>query len=102
MNTVMAFSFVLIWHLSVDQNRLEEFMAVTDTELAASRNFEGNIRFDILSDSVKPGQIVFIEEWESQAAQQKYWHWRVENGDVESLQEYLITEPVLNYYEKRK
>jgi quinol monooxygenase YgiN len=100
MTTLLSMALVLLFELRVEPSKTEEFLAYVAQEIAASRNFEGNRRFDILVDRNEPGKIVFYEEWESVEARQRYWSWREARGDKEKLQQYLLSPPIVRSFEK--
>lgn len=100
MTTLLSMAFVLLVELSVQPDKSKDFLAYLGEEIAASRNFEGNQRFDILLDRKEPGKIIFYEQWDSLEAEQRYWSWRVARGDKEKLQQYLLSPPVVRTFEK--
>ena len=98
MNTIAAMAFVMITELTVDPNKIDEFIESANAHLPASLNYEGNIQFKIMVDTAEPNKVLFYEVWESQAAQQQYWAWRVQQGDFETLKQFLIAEPKPKFY----
>ena len=98
MSTLTAMAFVMITELTVDPSKIDDFIQSTNAHLHASENYEGNIQFKIMVDTTEPNKIVFYEVWDSQAAQQQYWNWRVQQGDFDTLKQYLIAEPKLKFY----
>ena len=99
MSTLTALAFVMITELSIDPSKIDEFLAITQQHLPASQNYQGNIQFNVMIDTSDANKVVFYEVWESQAAQQQYWTWRVQQGDFQTLMKYLIAEPVPKFYD---
>lgn len=58
-----------------------------------SRSSAGNMAFDILIDESRPDTVLFYEVWESAEAQKAYMAWRVQRGDLTTLQSFLAGEP---------
>jgi quinol monooxygenase YgiN len=88
-----ADTLVIIAELSIKQEKLEEFLDYTVTNLSISRGAAGNVTFDILIDETHPDQVLFYEVWQSAEAQQAYMAWRVERGDLTILMSFLAGEP---------
>ena len=98
MNSIAILAFVMITALSVDPAKIDEFIQSTNSHLPASLAFEGNIQFKVMVDTTDSNKVLFYEVWESQAAQQKYWAWRVQQGDFDTLKSYLTAEPIPKFY----
>ena len=97
LNAVAAMVLV-IWQLTVDPDRRDEFIEMTAENINESREYEGNIQFDIFVDEEQLDSVVFIERWESEEIRQAYMAYRAERGDIEELQAYLTSPPVISLY----
>lgn len=100
METVIASVLVMIAEFGVVEEKRDEFVELAVANLEASRNYEGNIAFDVLVDESRPGVVVFYEVWESADAQRKYMAWRIGEGDLDKLQAYLTAEPRFMAYSR--
>ena len=100
MNGLVASVLVMIAEFGVEPDRRDEFVDLALANLEASRNYEGNIAFDVLIDETRPGVVVFYEVWEDAEAQQKYMAWRIGQGDLDQLQAYLTAEPKFTAYSR--
>ena len=84
---------VMVAELTIKPGVVEEFLDYTIENLTVSRNYPGNITFDILIDEAQPERVLFYEVWESAKAQQAYMAWRVQAGDLTTLLSFLATAP---------
>lgn len=93
MKHAVAENLVVIAELTVREDRMDAFLDYTVDNLSISRSYPGNVKFDILVDETKPGQVIFYEVWESAEAQQAYMGWRTQAGDLTTLMAFLAAEP---------
>lgn len=93
MNHVFIDNLVMIAELKINPEKLAEFLAYTMENLTISRSYAGNMAFDILIDESRPDTVLFYEVWESAEAQKAYMEWRVQRGDLTTLQSFLAGEP---------
>lgn len=93
MKPEFADGLTMLAELTVKPDKLAEFLNYTIANLAISRAYPGNIRFEILIDEHVPEKVIFYEVWESLEAQQTYMAWRVEAGDLTKLLSLLACEP---------
>jgi quinol monooxygenase YgiN len=84
---------VMLAELTVKPDKLAEFLDYTIANLAVSRSYPGNRRFDILVSEIEPCKVTFYEVWASPEAQQAYMAWRVQVGDLTKLLSLLACEP---------
>lgn len=98
MPLLIALSLLVTSELSIQTEKVEEFLALVQDGLEVSRNFSGNESFDILVDQENPGKILFIEQWESEQHFQEYYQWRAAQGDFEILGEYFSAPPTMHLY----
>jgi len=92
MPLMFAMSLVVISELSVQEDRMSEFLELVGAGLEVSRNFEGNQSFDIVVEEGSD-KVVFVERWETQEDFEKYYQWRMEQGDFEELRTYFSAPP---------
>lgn len=100
MNTLLSMAFVMIVELNIQPPKVEEFLAFANDEIVASRAFEGNLQFEVFVDPAVPGKVIFFQRWESKEAREKYWVWRENVGDVETLNAYLTAPPKFQSYQQ--
>jgi quinol monooxygenase YgiN len=100
MTGVIASIFVLIVELTVVPDQRDEFLEFVHDNLALSREYEGNIQFDVLVSDDRPDTVTFVERWESKEAFETYWAWREETGAVEGLVSYLTEPPKRAEYQQ--
>lgn len=86
-------NLVMLAELTVQPDKIEEFLAYTVENLKLSRSYPGNIEFDILISEAQPDKVIFYEVWESPKAQQDYMAWRIQAGDLTKLLSLLAGEP---------
>lgn len=86
-------TLIVIAELPVKSERREEFLAYAVANLPLSRDYPGNLRFDLLVDPAQPDLVRFYEEWTSHEAQQAYMAWRIAAGDLTVLMSFLAGEP---------
>jgi quinol monooxygenase YgiN len=58
-------NLVMIAELTIKPENLDEFLDYNVENLATSRSYPGNIKFDILIDEARPYTILFYEIWDS-------------------------------------
>jgi quinol monooxygenase YgiN len=86
-------TLVMIAELTIAPGKLDMFLDYTVPNLAVSREWPGNLQFDMLIEADSPQTIRFYEVWESAAAQQAYMAWRVQAGDLTTLMGFLSAPP---------
>ena len=84
---------VMVAELTIASGKLDEFLAYTVPNLAVSRAYPGNLRFDMLIDETRPDTVLFHEAWASADAQQAYMAWRTQAGDLTRLMSFLARAP---------
>jgi quinol monooxygenase YgiN len=88
-------SLVVHNELSIDPARLDEFRTFLDPD--ETRRFPGCKSFTILEDIDSPGRVIFIQEWESREALERYRKWRTESGSRAGLR-VLYVRPAMTTY----
>ncbi|MFK7864311.1 MAG: putative quinol monooxygenase [Pseudohongiellaceae bacterium] len=96
---LITLSLLVVSELSIQEGKEEEFLRLVTDGLEVSRNFQGNQRFDIYAESETPGKILFIEEWTSAEDFQRYYRWRLGNGDFATLSTYFSAPPRMRKYD---
>ena len=100
MTLLILFSLLVTWELSIQENKVEEFLAIVHDGLEVSRDFPGNRGFDIYVEKGNPAKAFFVEQWESIEHFQSYFQWRFERGNFELLEPYFSAPPVMRHYSK--
>lgn len=90
----------VVSELTIKTERLDEFLQWIHSDLENSRSFSGNLQFDVYQNSLENGLVLFIERWESAAAQQDYVAWREQRGDFELMAGYLAAAPKMVNYQQ--
>lgn len=99
MSLIFAMLVIVTSELFIPEEKVEEFLAIVNAGLEISRSFTGNQSFDIYQEADQQGNILFIERWETKAHFQKYYQWRLERGDFDTLGSYFSAPPVIRFYE---
>lgn len=98
MSMLIALSLFVTSELSIQEDRVEEFLTIVGEGLEISRNYSGNLGFDILIDPEQSGKVLFIEQWQSEQHFWAYYNWRAERGDFEALGNFFSAPPVMHFY----
>ena len=64
---------VVVGRVSTDAGKREELVRIGQAVAVASREEPGCISYRVYEDCERPGDFVFVEEWESQAALQEHF-----------------------------
>lgn len=100
MSLMVALSLVVVSELSIYEESMQEFLNVVNAGLEVSREFSGNQGFNIYVDKKTPGKVLFIEQWESEQHFQGYYHWRLDQGDFETIGSFFSAPPVMRFYDE--
>lgn len=65
-----------------------------------TRSFEGCIDLYATQNMDDPQNFVIVETWESRAAYEKYFAWRVERGDIDNMKAIIEGDISLRYFER--
>lgn len=93
MDHALADELEMIAELKIRPGQMDAFLAYTVPNLAISRGYPGNRRFDILMSADQPDTVLFCETWESAEAQRAYMDWRIAAGDLVTLTAFLADQP---------
>jgi quinol monooxygenase YgiN len=85
--------FVAMIEIAVIPEKREEFIALTAEQVPAARAFEGNLQFDVLVDPKRPNIVVYLERWESEDDNKKFFAWWVAKGMTEKLRPLVTAAP---------
>jgi quinol monooxygenase YgiN len=66
--------------------------------LVDTKKFAGCRSVRIMKNKTDPNQLIFIEEWDSEADYQKYIAWRTERGEMDGLAAALTSPPKLEVW----
>lgn len=93
-------TYVCMIRLQVDPARLDEFEALMEVEAPRTRGFDGCRLFEIYRDLDRPGEVTFLEHWESEAKSRAYGQWRAGRGDFEVLGAFFTAPPVTTIHRR--
>jgi len=93
MKHALAENLVMAAELTIKPDKVDEFLDYTVANLKISRDYPGNLAFDILINEAEPERVMFYEVWASAEAQKTYMAWRIEAGDLTKLLSLLAGEP---------
>ena len=85
-------TYVVCMTLSIAVDRYPEFESMMAIEAPLTRAFAGCELFEIYAGE-RPGEIIFLEHWRSQADSQAYTAWRTERGDMARLGAFFTAPP---------
>ncbi len=100
MNPAPLSKIVMIAEFTLKPDQRDAFLAYTTENLALSRNYPGNLAFDILMDEARPDTILFYEVWASAEAQHAYMAWRGKDGGFAKLFSFLAGAPKFSAYRR--
>lgn len=67
--------------------------------LPDTREFDGCIGIYLVKNQDDPQNFVIIEQWDTRAQYEKYFAWRTERGDIDSLVEMIDGEPSIRFFD---
>ena len=79
----------------------EKMLETMKTALVDTRGFEGCQELKSYYET-ETCSLLFIEIWDSAAAQQAYLGWRVESGFIDSVSDDMAAPPVIRTFEIRE
>jgi quinol monooxygenase YgiN len=79
----------------------EKMLEIMKTALVDTRGFEGCQELKSYYET-ETYSLLFIEIWDSAAAQQAYLGWRVESGFIDSVSDDMAAPPVIRTFEIRE
>lgn len=80
---------------------VDDLLATINEQLPATRAYEGCIEVYGYQDQDDPTTILAIQEWESRAHYEKYFEWRVEQGDIETIRP-MVAQPLSKRFFDKK
>jgi quinol monooxygenase YgiN len=63
-----------------------------------TRAFDGCLGIALYAAEHDPAQIIFVEQWASRAAHERYVAWRTERGERDSFDRLCVTAPRVRYF----
>ena len=93
-----ADKIVMIAEFTLKPDQREAFLEYTAENLKFSRDYPGNLAFDILIDEARPDTVLFHEVWASAEAQQAYMAWRATESGFARLFSFLSAPPKFTAY----
>ena len=66
MSITLSFLFTVISELTITEGRMEEFLTLVNSELHASRQYAGNLGFDIYAENESANKVFFVEKWSTE------------------------------------
>jgi len=79
---------------------VDDLLATLNEQLPATRAYEGCIEVYGYQDQDDPTTIMAIQEWESRAHYEKYFEWRVEQGDIETIRPMVAAPLSKRFFDK--
>ena len=84
--------------LKVQPEKIDELINVLkDAIYPDTRKYEGNIDIDTYQNQDIPTDLRILETWESRGHHEKYFAWRQERGDLDTLGSFLSAPPTVAY-----
>ena len=87
----------MILDLPVKPEKRDEFVGVLQGVVPDTRAFDGCQHLEIWTPEDNDGLIQIYEVWESKAHQEKYFAWRVENGLLDAIADFMAGEPAVTW-----
>ena len=91
-------SVAIMWELTINPTKTEEFVDMMADNIAASRTYDGNQQFDVFVDPSRKDKVILIEKWESEEKRKIYMQWRAETGGMSQIMPYFLKPPVLHRF----
>lgn len=86
-------SFSVLLTLKIQPDRMAEFEAMMDIEAPLTRACEGCEMLEVYVLDAAAGDVLFIENWRSEADCMAYNAWRTERGDMDRLGAFFAAPP---------
>jgi quinol monooxygenase YgiN len=84
--------------MNLKPEAVEPFCGSLQEMLKDTKNFPGFRNIRVVRHKTEPNQVIFIEEWDSEDAYNKYIAWRTESGAMEALGSALTAPPKLDVW----
>jgi len=82
--------------LSAEAQQGEALLKFLDEILVGTRSYDGCLGVEVLTD-VTSDQVLLLEWWDQKESFDRYMTWRVERGDFQTLQSFLIKPPGMKF-----
>lgn len=86
-------SITTITSITVDAGKVDAFLELLKAGAATTRAATGCLSFDFYVNAERAGEVIFIEEWQSEDAQGAYVAGRIEDGSMAELGAYFTAPP---------
>lgn len=83
----------MILEIPVKPEKREEFLSMMKGVLPDTRKYDGCQDLALWTPEDNDSLVQVYEVWESKAHQEKYFAWRLENGMMDALADFLAGEP---------
>ncbi len=91
----------VVLELKVKPEHVDDVLATIGEQLPATRDREGCIEVYAYQDQDDPTSVVAIQEWESREQYEKYFEWRGERGDLDTLRPWLTLSISPRFFDKK-
>ena len=91
-------SCTVLLEVTAQAGKGADLVGVFASILGDTRAFEGCNGVEVVVNEDDADNVVLIESWESRAHYEKYFAWRQERGDLDTLGSFLAAPPNLRYF----
>ncbi|MGC4251244.1 MAG: antibiotic biosynthesis monooxygenase family protein [Sphingobium sp.] len=89
----------VVFEMTVKEGCFDQVRAWFIDKLPGTRAFRGNVSVEVVREQDDPDKLIFMEKWDRRADFEAYLAWRVEQGVVAELMEYLDDEIRFRYFD---
>ena len=91
----------VVLELKIKPEHVADVLATIGEQLPATRDREGCLEVYAYQDQDDPTSVVAIQEWESREQYEKYFEWRGERGDLDTLRPWLTQSIAPRFFDKK-
>ncbi|MEM1189471.1 MAG: antibiotic biosynthesis monooxygenase [Pseudomonadota bacterium] len=91
-------SCTVLLEVTAQSGRGQELVGVFASILGDTRAFDGCKGVNVVVNEDEVENVVLIESWESRAHYEKYFAWRQERGDLDTLGALLAAPPSVRFF----
>jgi quinol monooxygenase YgiN len=91
----------VVLEIKAKPDHVDDLLRLLNEQLPATRAHEGCIEVNGYQDQDDPTTILAIHEWESREHYEKYFAWRVEQGDIEAVRP-MVAQPLSKRFFDKK
>ena len=90
----------VVLEIKVKPEHVDELLATLAEQLPVTRAYDGCLEVYAYQDQDDPTTIMAIQEWDSRAHYEKYFEWRVQEGDIETLRPIVAAPLSKRFFDK--